>query len=168
MPAPRRRDPRPHRGLRGLLPRDRRLSGDESGAQVLHALSSGTTTGRSSKARKTLPPERRHGLPQRPLRGEDLHRLEAEGQLLQHEGKDPPPHGAHRQRAVAAMRAVRRGAPRSSPSGAAPTEPGSPGSRAIPCPNLCTGGANFHGVHEFVPVAAMEKMVQVLVELVRC
>ena len=40
--------------------------------------------------------------------------------------------------------------------------------RDIPCPNLCTGGANFHGVHEFVPVASMEKMVQVLVELVRC
>ena len=38
----------------------------------------------------------------------------------------------------------------------------------LPCPNLCTGGANFHGVHEFVPVASMEKMVQVLVELVRC
>ena len=40
--------------------------------------------------------------------------------------------------------------------------------RDMPCPNLCTGGANFHGVHEFVPVASMEKMVQVLVELVRC
>ena len=39
--------------------------------------------------------------------------------------------------------------------------------RDIPCPNLCTGGANFHGVHEFVPVASMEKMVQVLVELVK-
>ena len=38
----------------------------------------------------------------------------------------------------------------------------------LPCPNLSTGGANFHGVHEFVPVASMEKMVQVLVELVRC
>lgn len=40
--------------------------------------------------------------------------------------------------------------------------------QGIPCPNLCTGGANFHGVHEFIPVASMEKMVQVLVELVRC
>ena len=40
--------------------------------------------------------------------------------------------------------------------------------QGLPCPNLCTGGANFHGVHEFVPVASMEKMVQVLVELVRC
>ena len=37
----------------------------------------------------------------------------------------------------------------------------------IPCPNLCTGGANYHGVHEFVPVPSMEKMVQVLVELVK-
>ena len=39
--------------------------------------------------------------------------------------------------------------------------------RNIPCPNLCTGGANYHGVHEFVPVPSMEKMVQVLVELVK-
>lgn len=39
--------------------------------------------------------------------------------------------------------------------------------RDIPCPNLCTGGANFHGVHEFIPVPSMEKMVQVLVELVK-
>ena len=39
--------------------------------------------------------------------------------------------------------------------------------RNIPCPNLCTGGANFHGVHEFIPVPSMEKMVQVLVELVK-
>ena len=38
----------------------------------------------------------------------------------------------------------------------------------IPCPNLCTGGANFHGVHEFIPVPSMEKMVQVLIELVKC
>ena len=39
--------------------------------------------------------------------------------------------------------------------------------RDIPCPNLCTGGANYHGVHEFIPVPSMEKMVQVLVELVK-
>lgn len=38
----------------------------------------------------------------------------------------------------------------------------------IPCPNLCTGGANFHGVHEFIPVPSLEKMVQVLIELVKC
>lgn len=37
----------------------------------------------------------------------------------------------------------------------------------LPCPNLSTGGANFHGVHEFIPVPALEKMVEVLVALVR-
>ena len=37
--------------------------------------------------------------------------------------------------------------------------------QGLPCPNLCTGGANFHGIHEFVSVDAMEKMVKVLVEL---
>ena len=37
----------------------------------------------------------------------------------------------------------------------------------LPCPNLSTGGANFHGVHEFIPVESMHAMVRVLVELVR-
>ncbi len=37
----------------------------------------------------------------------------------------------------------------------------------LPCPNLSTGGANFHGVHELIPVESMHKMVEVLVELVR-
>ena len=37
----------------------------------------------------------------------------------------------------------------------------------LPCPNLSTGGANFHSVHEFISVQAMEKMVQVLIELVK-
>lgn len=37
----------------------------------------------------------------------------------------------------------------------------------LPCPNLCTGGANFHGVHEFIPVESMQKMVSVLVGLMR-
>ncbi|MBO5869407.1 MAG: peptidase T [Clostridia bacterium] len=37
----------------------------------------------------------------------------------------------------------------------------------LPCPNLSTGGANFHGVHEFIPVNSMEKMVEVLVALMR-
>ncbi len=35
----------------------------------------------------------------------------------------------------------------------------------LPCPNLCTGGANFHGVHEFIPVKSMRTMVRVLVRL---
>ena len=37
----------------------------------------------------------------------------------------------------------------------------------LPCPNLSTGGANFHGVHEFIPIQSMEKMVDVLIELMK-
>ncbi|MBR5452696.1 MAG: peptidase T [Clostridia bacterium] len=37
----------------------------------------------------------------------------------------------------------------------------------LPCPNLSTGGANFHGVHEFIPVQSMEKMVEVLIKLMQ-
>lgn len=37
----------------------------------------------------------------------------------------------------------------------------------LPCPNLSTGGANFHGIHEFVPVQSMEKMVEVLITLMK-
>ena len=37
----------------------------------------------------------------------------------------------------------------------------------LPCPNLPTGGANFHSIHEFIAVESMEKMVEVLVELMR-
>ena len=37
----------------------------------------------------------------------------------------------------------------------------------LPCPNLATGDMNFHGIHECIPVRSMEKMVEVLVELMR-
>ena len=37
----------------------------------------------------------------------------------------------------------------------------------LPCPNLSTGGYNFHGRKELIPVPAMEKMVDVLVSLVK-
>ena len=36
----------------------------------------------------------------------------------------------------------------------------------LPCPNLSTGGYNFHGRKELIPVPAMEKMVDVLTSLV--
>ena len=36
----------------------------------------------------------------------------------------------------------------------------------LPCPNLGTGGYNFHGVHECIPVESLEAMVQVLCQLV--
>lgn len=36
----------------------------------------------------------------------------------------------------------------------------------LPCPNLCAGGANFHGKYEYVPVQDMEKIVELLVKIV--
>lgn len=38
--------------------------------------------------------------------------------------------------------------------------------RGLPCPNLSTGGYHFHGVHEYIPVEALETMANVLVHLV--
>lgn len=38
--------------------------------------------------------------------------------------------------------------------------------RGLPCPNLPTGGYNFHGVREFIPVRSMELMVDALERLV--
>ncbi len=35
----------------------------------------------------------------------------------------------------------------------------------LPCPNLCTGGENFHGRFEFIPVEDMELCVKMLVEI---
>ena len=32
----------------------------------------------------------------------------------------------------------------------------------LPCPNLCTGGENFHGRFEYIPVEDMEKVVDLL------
>ena len=35
----------------------------------------------------------------------------------------------------------------------------------LPCPNLCTGGANYHSRFEYVPVEDMERITQMLVQL---
>ena len=35
----------------------------------------------------------------------------------------------------------------------------------LPCPNIFTGGYNFHGIHEFTSVEMMEKSVQVIVKI---
>lgn len=37
----------------------------------------------------------------------------------------------------------------------------------LPCPNLCTGGENFHGRFEYIPVEDMEKIVQLLVKIAK-
>lgn len=39
--------------------------------------------------------------------------------------------------------------------------------KGLPCPNLSTGGLNFHGVREFIPKAALGRMVEVIVNLSR-
>ena len=38
--------------------------------------------------------------------------------------------------------------------------------RGLPCPNLATGGYNYHSVREFVPVPSLEKSVDMLTALV--
>lgn len=37
--------------------------------------------------------------------------------------------------------------------------------RGLPCPNLFTGGYNYHGKHEFVSLEGMEQAVAVIVRI---
>ncbi len=37
----------------------------------------------------------------------------------------------------------------------------------LPCPNICTGGENYHGVHEYACVQSMEKIVEILIEIIK-
>ncbi|WP_366519211.1 peptidase T [uncultured Thermanaerothrix sp.] len=52
-----------------------------------------------------------------------------------------------------------------------PVRGGTDGARlsymGLPTPNLFTGGHNYHGRYEYIPIPSMEKAVAVLVELVR-
>lgn len=52
-----------------------------------------------------------------------------------------------------------------------PVRGGTDGARlsymGLPCPNLCTGGHNFHGRFEYIPVQSMEKTVDLLIEIVK-
>ncbi len=36
----------------------------------------------------------------------------------------------------------------------------------LPCPNLCTGGHNYHGRYEYIPVQSMEKCVELLLGII--
>ena len=66
-------------------------------------------------------------------------------------------------RAKAAMVAVGMGARE------VPIRGGTDGARlsyeGLPCPNLCTGGENFHGRFEYIPVEDMELCVKMLLEI---
>ena len=52
-----------------------------------------------------------------------------------------------------------------------PVRRGTDGARlsymGLPCPNLCTGGHNYHGKYEYVCVESMEQTVQILTEIVK-
>lgn len=52
---------------------------------------------------------------------------------------------------------------------AVPIRGGTDGARlsyeGLPCPNLCTGGENYHGRFEFIPVEDMELCVKMLVKI---
>ena len=38
----------------------------------------------------------------------------------------------------------------------------------LPCPNICSGGHNYHGVYEFVCKESMEKISELLIEIAKC
>ena len=52
---------------------------------------------------------------------------------------------------------------------AVPIRGGTDGARlsfeGLPCPNLCTGGENYHGRFEYIPIEDMESCVQMLIQL---
>ncbi len=37
--------------------------------------------------------------------------------------------------------------------------------RGLPCPNIFTGGVNFHGPYEFVSIQSMQKAMQVIIKI---
>lgn len=39
--------------------------------------------------------------------------------------------------------------------------------KGLPCPNLCTGGHNFHGIYEYICLEDMVKTSEILVEIVK-
>ena len=36
----------------------------------------------------------------------------------------------------------------------------------LPCPNIFSGGHNFHGIYEFIPIESMEKATEVIIKIV--
>lgn len=50
-----------------------------------------------------------------------------------------------------------------------PVRGGTDGARlsymGLPCPNLCTGGHNYHGKYEFICIQSMEKTVELLIRI---
>ncbi len=51
-----------------------------------------------------------------------------------------------------------------------PVRGGTDGARlsfmGLPCPNLFTGGHNYHGRFEYIPLQSMEKAVEVIINII--
>ena len=51
-----------------------------------------------------------------------------------------------------------------------PVRGGTDGARlsymGLPCPNICTGGHNYHGCLEYIPVQSMEKVCDILMKII--
>ena len=39
--------------------------------------------------------------------------------------------------------------------------------KGLPCPNLFTGGVNFHGRYEFLPVQSLEKSMETIIQIIK-
>lgn len=39
--------------------------------------------------------------------------------------------------------------------------------RGLVCPNLCAGGYNFHGIYEYIPVESLDRIAEILIEIVK-
>ena len=52
----------------------------------------------------------------------------------------------------------------------APIRGGTDGARlsfmGLPCPNIFSGGHNFHGIYEFIPIESMEKATEVIIKII--
>jgi tripeptide aminopeptidase len=68
------------------------------------------------------------------------------------------------ERAIAAMKAV------GVEPEITPIRGGTDGARlsfmGLPCPNICTGGENFHSRFEYLPVESLEKVVDIVERII--
>ena len=39
--------------------------------------------------------------------------------------------------------------------------------KGLPCPNIFTGGHNFHGRYEFIPIQSMEKAINTIINIIK-
>ena len=37
--------------------------------------------------------------------------------------------------------------------------------KGLPCPNLCAGGHNFHGIYEYIPAESIGRIIALLINI---